>query len=320
MVDLYRKHFMKQKMMEKMLWALAPAAVGSVWFFGLRALLVMGVSLIFASFSEWLFVRKRGGRISEAALVTGLIFALSMPVKVPLWIVAVGISFGMVFAKMAFGGFGTNLFNPAIAARAFVYISFSKPINADWTGLAHGAFGGFSKFVGPDIQAVSSATPLLAFKNTGEFFPYMKLITGNISGSMGETSALLILIGAVYLIKTKSADWRLMAGMATGFLTLSSILSLLQPEMVLNPFYGALSASFLFTMVFIVTEPISAPKTAKGKFLYGMLAGVVVVIIRSYALFTEGTTFAILVANTFGPLLDQGVWHFEKKDKKVIAS
>ncbi|PLX31322.1 MAG: NADH:ubiquinone oxidoreductase, Na translocating, B subunit [Clostridiales bacterium] len=320
MAELYKKHFMKQKMMERMLWALAPAALGSVWFFGLRALLVMGVSVLFACFAEWLFVRKNGGRISEAALVTGLIFALSMPPKVPLWIVALGISFGMVFGKMAFGGFGTNLFNPAIAARAFVYISFSKPINADWTGVATGAFGGFSKFLGPDIQAVSSATPLLAFKNTGEVFPYMKLILGNVSGSMGETSAVLILIGAAYLIKTKSADWRLMAGMATGFFTLSAILSLLQPELVANPIYGALSGSFLFTMVFIVTEPISAPKTSKGKFIYGMLAGVVVVIIRGYALFTEGTTFAILVANTFGPLVDEGVRHFEKREKKVIAS
>src|SRR6056297_820399 len=158
------------------------------------------------------------------------------------------------------------------------------------------------------------------FRNTGEVFPYMKLIVGNISGSMGETSAVLILIGAIYLIKTKSADWRLMAGMATGFFALSAILSLLQPELVANPLYGALSGSFLFTMVFIVTEPISAPKTPKGKFIYGMLAGVVVVIIRGYALFTEGTTFAILVGNTFGPLIDEGVRYFEKREKKVIAS
>jgi len=320
MADLYRKHFMKQKMMQRMLWALAPAALGSVWFFGLRSLLVIGVSVLFACFSEWLFARKKGGRISEAALVTGLIFALSLPPKTPLWIVAVGISFGMIFAKMAFGGFGANLFNPAIAARAFVYISFSKPINADWTGVASGALAGFSNFLGPDIQAVSTATPLLAFKNTGEFFPYMKLILGNVSGSMGESSAVLILIGAVYLIKTKSADWRLMAGMAAGFLPLSAIIHLLQPETIANPLYGALSGSFLFTMVFIVTEPISAPKTPKGKFIYGMLAGVVVVIIRGYALFTEGTTFAILVANTFGPLIDEGVRHFEKGGKKVIAS
>src|SRR6056297_820396 len=152
MADLYRKHFMKQKMMERMLWALAPATLGSVWFFGLRSLLVIGVSVFFACFAEWIFVRKKGGKISEAALVTGLIFALSLPPKAPLWIVAVGILFGMVFGKMAFGGFGANLFNPAIVARAFVYISFSKPINADWTGVVNGALGGFSKFIGPDIQ------------------------------------------------------------------------------------------------------------------------------------------------------------------------
>lgn len=320
MAELYRKHFMKQKMMQRMLWALSPAAVGAVWFFGLRSLLVMGVSIVFACLAEWIFVRKKGGRISEAALVTGLIFALSLPPGTPLWVAAVGISFGMVFGKMVFGGFGANLFNPAIAGRAFVYISFSKPINAEWTGIVGGVFGGFAKFIGPDIQAVSSATPLLAFKNTGELFPYAKLIAGNVSGSMGETSALLILLGAVYLLKTKSADWRLMAGMAAGFLTLSAILGLIRPGLVANPLYGALSGSFLFTAVFIVTEPISGPKTPKGKIIYGILAGGVVVIIRGFALFTEGTTFAILVANTFGPLIDEGVKHFEKRGKRVKAS
>jgi Na+-transporting NADH:ubiquinone oxidoreductase subunit B len=320
MAGLYRKHFMKQKMMEKVIFALAPVAIGAVWFFGLRSLLLMGVSVLFACFVEWLFVRNKGGKISEAALVTGLIFALSLPPKTPFWIAAVGVSFGIAFGKMVFGGFGTNLFNPAIAGRAFVYISFSKPLNAEWTGVAQGSFGGFSSYLGVNIQGVSTATPLVLFKNAGEMLPYSKLIIGNIAGSMGETSAILILIGAVYLIKTRVADWRLMAGMAGGFVALSSVLSLIQPEIVVNPLYGVLSGSFLFTMVFIITEPISATKKSKGKLIYGFLIGSLVVIIRGYSLFSEGTTFAMLIGNTFAPLIDEGVRYFEKRAKKVIAS
>ncbi len=320
MTDLYRKHFMKQKMMERVIFALAPVAIGAIWFFGIRSLLLMGISILFACLVEWLFVRNKGGKISEAALVTGLIFALSLPPKTPFWIAAVGVSFGMAFGKMVFGGFGTNLFNPAIAGRAFVYISFSKPLNAEWTEAVQGSFGGFSSYLGANIQGVSTATPLALFKNAGEMLPYSKLIIGNIAGSMGETSAILIMIAAVYLIKTKVADWRLMVGMATGFIGLSSALSLIQPEIVANPLYGLLSGSFLFTMVFIITEPISAPKTSKGKLIYGFLIGSIVVIIRGYGLFSEGTTFAILIGNTFGPLIDEGVRYFEKRAKKVIAS
>lgn len=320
MSGLYRKHFMKQKMMERVIFALAPVTVGAVWFFGIRSLLLMGVSVLFACLVEWLFVRNKGGKISEAALVTGLIFALSLPPKTPFWIAAVGVSFGIAFGKMVFGGFGTNLFNPAIAGRAFVYISFSKPLNAEWTGVAQGSFGGFSSYLGANIQGVSTATPLALFKNAGEMIPYSRLIIGNISGSMGETSAILILIGAIYLIKTRAADWRLMAGMAAGFVALSGVLSLMQAEIVANPLYGALSGSFLFTMAFIITEPISATKTSKGKLIYGFLIGSLVVVIRGYGLFAEGTTFAILIGNTFGPLIDEGVRYFEKRAKKVIAS
>jgi Na+-transporting NADH:ubiquinone oxidoreductase subunit B len=111
-----------------------------------------------------------------------------------------------------------------------------------------------------------------------------------------------------------------MAGMAGGFVALSSVLSLIQPEIVANPLYGMLSGSFLFTMAFIITEPISAPKTPKGKLIYGFLIGSIVVIIRVYGLFNEGTTFAILIGNTFGPLIDEGVRYFEKRAEKVIAS
>ena len=320
MPGLYRKHFMKQKMMERVIWALTPVAIAAVLFFGLRCLLLIGISLLFACLTEWLFIRKKKGKISEAALVTGLIFALSLPPKTPFWIAAVGVSFGIAFGKMVFGGFGTNLFNPAIAGRAFVYISFSLPLNAEWTGLVKGSLGGFTSYLGESIQGVSTATPLILFKNAGEMFPYSKLMLGNVPGSMGETSAILILIGAIYLIKTKAADWRPMAGMASGFFLLSGILSMLQAETVANPLYGFLSGPFLFTMVFIVTEPISSPKTAKGKVIYGFLIGMIVVIIRGYALFTEGTTFAILIGNTFGPLIDEGVRYFEKRAKKVIAS
>lgn len=320
MTDLYRKLFMKQKMMEKVLAALVPLVFASVWFFGWRSLLVLGVSLLFACLTEWLFLRKKKGKISEAVLVTAFIFALSMPPRIPLWIVVVGISFGVVFGKMVFGGFGANLFNPAIAGRAFIYVAFSEPLNARWTAAAQGSLGGFSYYLGPDIDVMSTATPLLIFKNTGAMAPYKDLFLGNVAGSLGETAGLLILLAAIYLIKTKTADWRMMAGMAAGFAGLSAVLNLIQPDMAANPLYGFLSGSFLFTMVFIVTEPISGAKTKKGKVIYGMLVGVAVVVIREYSLFAEGTTFAILIGNTFAPLIDEGVRYLEERRKRVKAA
>lgn len=320
MTELYKKLFMKQKMMEKVLAALAPLVFASVWFFGWRSLLVLGVSLLFACLTEWLFLRKKKGKISEAVLVTAFIFALSLPPRIPLWIVAVGISFGVAFGKMVFGGFGANLFNPAIAGRAFIYVAFSEPLNARWTAAAQGSLGGLSYYLGPDIDVMTTATPLLIFKNTGAMAPYKDLFLGNVAGSLGETAGLLILLAAMYLIKTKTADWRMMAGMAAGFAGLSAVLYLMQPDMAANPLYGLLSGSFLFTMVFIVTEPISGAKTKKGKVIYGMLVGAAVVVIREYSLFAEGTTFAILIGNTFAPLIDEGVRYLEERRKRVKAA
>lgn len=313
----YGKHFMKQKMMRKVLTALAPVVAASVGFFGFRSLLVTGVSLLFACLAEWLFVRRGSGRISEAVLVTAVIFALSMPPRIPLWIVAVGVTFGVVFGKMVFGGFGTNLFNPAIVGRAFVYISFSEPVNARWTGAFEGFPGGFAAWLGPDIDSLTRATPLLAFKNAGEVLPHWRLLAGNVSGSLGETSGLLLLLAAAYLVWTKTADWRFMAGMAGGFTALTVFLNLVVPGLLPDPLYSLLAGSFLFTMVFIVTEPISGAKTSKGKLIYGILVGAVAVLIRGLGLFTEGTTFAILVGNTFAPLIDEAVRFLDERRKRV---
>ena len=160
---------------------------------------------------------------------------------------------------------------------------------------------------------------MLLFRDTGEMTSLLKLIVGNVSGSIGETSAILILLAGIYLVYKKVASWEIMAGVFLGFIGLSSGLYLLGNSQIPTPLFGVLAGGFLFGAIFMATDPITAPKTKEGKWIYGILIGIVTVIIRGYALFAGGMMFAILIANTFAPIIDVGVKSYKesKKEKKV---
>lgn len=219
--------------------------------------------------------------------------------------------------KRGFGGFGRNIFNPALVARAFVYVSFPEQLTIQWSKSALGFPGGFGTYLTENIDAISQATPMLVFRETGQMASSIKLLLGNVAGSLGETSAILIILAGVYLIYKKVAAWQTMAGVIVGFTGLSSILYFLGFAQVPNPIFGVLAGGFLFGTVFMATDPISSPKTKEGKWIYGILIGIVTVIIRGYALFAGGMMFAILVGNTFAPIIDEGVNHYKKSKKGV---
>ena len=141
-------------------------------------------------------------------------------------------------------------------------------------------------------------------------------VLGNVAGSLGETSAILIIIAGIYLIYKKVAAWQTMAGVLLGFTGLSTILYLTGNPQIPNPIFGILSGGFLFGMVFMATDPISSPKTVEGKWIYGILIGIITVIIRGYALFAGGMMFAILIGNTFAPIIDEGVRYSKKRKKE----
>lgn len=242
---------------------------------------------------------------------------MTLPPSTPYWVAIIGIIFGVMFGKEVFGGFGRNVFNPALVARAFVYVSFPAPLTIQWSKTAAGSFpGGFATYLTEGVEAISQATPMLMFRNADIVTNFKDLLIGNISGSIGETSAILIVLAGIYLVYKKVASWEVMAGTTIGFLGLSSLLYFTGNTQVANPLFGLISGGFLFGTIFMATDPISSAKTKEGKWIYGLLIGIITVIIRSYALFAGGMMFAILIANTFVPIIDEAVKGIKKRRKE----
>lgn len=303
--------FMKQALMRKVLLSLIPIQIAAIYFFGWRVLVLAMVITAAAILTEWAFKRKSGKPVTEAVIVSAVLYTLTLPPGVPYWIAIVGIVFGIVFAKEAFGGFGRNVFNPALVARAFVYVCFPVQLTVEWISSVSrfdgplAWLGGFSVYSAPQVESVTTATPMLAFRSTGDLPSFFQLFIGTVNGSIGETSALLILLAAFYLIYTKTAAWETMAGVAGGYVLVSFVFNQMGIASVLPVLEGLVSGGLLFGMVFMATDPISSPKTFEGRIAYGFLIGITTVIIRSFALFAGGVMFAILIGNTFAPLIDE---------------
>lgn len=312
--------FMKQPMMRKVLYALIPLILASVYFFGWRSLLVIAVSCAAGVFAEWLFKRSGKKPVTEAVFVSAVLYSLTLPPAVPLWIAALGIIFGIIFGKEVFGGFGRNVFNPALVGRAFVYVCFPAAMTTEWSQNLSGGLGGFLHYAAPLADVSTSATPLLFFKNTQTYSSIIDLILGTTGGALGETSALLMLLGGAYLVFTKTADWKIIAATLCGFLSASYLFFFLGSATTPQPLWGLFSGGLLFGAVFMATDPISAPKTKEARWAYGLLIGVITVIIRSFSLFSGGVMFAILIANTFAPLLDEIVKALKAKPSAQAAS
>lgn len=316
------KGLQTQPMMRKVEIALLPLILASIYFYGWRALLLQVFVLAAAIFGEWIFIRKTKSKISEAVLVSSILFTLTLPPSTPFWIAIIGILFGIVFGKMVFGGFGKNVFNPALVGRAFVYVSFAGPMTTQWSTHFSGRLGGFLSYSAPTIpiDSLSSATPMLLYRASGELPSLISLSTGTINGSLGEASAILILLAGAYLLYTKTAAWQSVAGTLLGFTGMSLLLSAFGFTEILPVTYGILSGGFLFGTIFMVTDPISSPKTKEAKWLYGLLIGCVTVVIRGFALFAGGIMFAILIGNTFAPLFDEAVkaWKKHKKERSEL--
>lgn len=308
----------RQKVMFHVVYALIPLALFSIYLYGWRSLMILAVVNAAGFLSEYIFARIYAKQVSSAVFVTNFLFALSMPPAVPLWIAAVGVAFGVIFGKMVFGGFGRNVFNPAISGRAFVYISFGVPLTAGFVQPATGFPGGFAYWL-HGVDAVSRATPRAALMS-GEPFPLLNLFLGNTAGSLGETSALLILLGAVYLIWKKAANWRIMAAGLIGFLAMHSALYFGGAAGV-DPLTSLMTGSLLFGLVFMATDPVSSSQTTDGgRWIYGLTIGILISLIRVFSIWVEGVTFAILLANMFAPLLDHYMKEAKKKKKQREAA
>jgi Na+-transporting NADH:ubiquinone oxidoreductase subunit B len=315
-VKMPQKPFLVQKVMLRVCYALMPLVLAAVYLFGWRALALVLVSLLFGVATEGAFTWREGKPITSAVFVTCLIFALALPPATPFWVAVVGIVAGVVFGKMIFGGFGQNVFNPAMVGRCFIYVTFPVQLTAQWFEPVPNASGGFGTWsVMPD--AVTAATPLQEMRQ-GMGVPLEDLFFGFTSGSLGETSAVLILLGGIYLLYTKAASYRLAFSCLLGGIALSGILHGLGAATVLPPLFSVLSGSFLFGTVFVVTEPISGPKTPIGQWIYGFMVGAITIALRGFSNFSEGIMFSILIMNAFVPILDRVVRQI-KAPKRAVA-
>jgi Na+-transporting NADH:ubiquinone oxidoreductase subunit B len=297
--------FQIQKGMMRVCYALAPCVLASVYLFGWRALAILVVTLGAGIFTEGLFTRRAGKPITSAVFVTCLILALSLPPTIPLWMCVVGAAVAVGLGKMAFGGFGRNVFNPAMAGRCFLYVTFPIQMTNRWAQPMTDGAAGFAAWTVP-ADAISGATPLGTLRE-GTAFPAGELFLGTAPGSLGETSALLILLGGAYLLATKVAPWRIALSCAAGGVAVSAAAVLLGGTPIPGPLTTLLSGSFLFGTMFVATEPISGAKTKEGQFVYGFLIGSVTVLLRGFSNFPEGIMFTVLMMNAAVPLLDRGV-------------
>jgi len=308
-----------QKPMIVMYQAMGLAALGGVYFFGWRALAVTAVACVAAFATEWAFCRGRGKPVTSAAFVTAVLLALSLPPTVPLWMVAVGAIVAIMFSKEVFGGFGRNPFNPALTGRCFLYVCFPNAMTGNiWTEPASGFPGGFARWT---TDVMTGATPLDAFKRLGERTDLLDLFLGRTGGSIGATSALLLILAGVYLVYRRAADWRSMVGALAGAALLSGIFSLSGVQGAAPPLFTLFGGGFMFVAVYMVTDPVSSGQNRETHWIGSALVGMITVVLRTFGTFPEGAMFAVLMVNMFTPLIDFLVreWKQNKKAKAKAA-
>jgi len=327
-----RKTVSTKRMMIDVLIALIPVVSFSIYRFGFDAIIRILVSIVVMvglealafglmqkpvksdKFIERLKSRYKTYTINNitASTVSAVIFALLVPSKLPLYAVIMGAAFGIIVAKMLFGGLGSNIFNIAAAGRIFIALAL--------TNMFSGAY--------VDVDLVAGGTALTTLKG-GLMFPsalnsysISDLFFGNIPGAMGEISAAAILIGAAYLIIRRSADYRVMLSTTLTFVFLVFLAGLkLYPDQVMDyVLYHLFAGGLLFGIVFMVTDPVTSPVTRPGRWIYGLMVGALVVLIRLFGAYPEGIAFAILFSNMFVPLIDYPKWSTNKVKPLFVAS
>ena len=284
------------KIMRDVLIALLPASLAGVYFFGLDAALTIIVCVVSSVAFEYLARRilKRSNTLSDlSAAVTGLLLALNLPPAIPKWMAVVGSFFAIVVIKQLFGGIGQNFINPALGARVILLVAYGTKMT-QWTA-PRGSSG---------TDAIASATPLGVLKEGGELPGYLDMFLGNIGGSLGETSALALIIGGLYLLIRKVISWEIPVIYIGTVALLSWILG---PEgfMTGDPLFHILAGGLMIGAIFMATDYTTSPMTRKGAIIYAIGCGLLTIIFRLYTNMPEGVSYAILLMNTAVPLIDR---------------
>ncbi|MBT3748621.1 MAG: RnfABCDGE type electron transport complex subunit D [Bacteroidetes bacterium] len=299
------------KIMYRVIWALVPAFAVSLVFFGVGALIVTAIAITSCVAFEYLIakyiIKSKPTVWDGSAILTGLLLAFNVPSNLPIWIIILGSLVAIGIGKMSFGGLGKNPFNPALVGRVFLLISFPvqmtswpKAVEARWAYL----------------YATTGATPLGLLKEglmngkplselMDQIPEYSQLFLGNMGGSLGEISALALILGGAYLLWKKIITWHIPVSVLGTVVAFTGIMWLVNPDQYIDPAFHLLSGGMLLGAIYMATDMVSSPMTPKGQIIFGVGIGVLTCVIRLFGAYPEGVSFAILIMNAFVPLLDK---------------
>lgn len=283
-----------QHMMKGVIKALIPVVASSLFFFRWRAFEIILTTVIACVVTEYLLQKVRGRQVKIgdlSAVLTGFLLALVLPPSIPLWMCVVGSVFAIGLGKEVFGGLGANIFNPALLARAFLMAAFPVHLTT-WTRPI-------------TLDAMTGATPLALAKFEHVIIPNLALFLGNIGGSLGETSALALVLGLGYLLYKKIIDYRIPLAYIGTVFVVAADMHIIDPGQFSPPMFHVLAGGLLLGAAFMATDPVTSPVTARGRWVFGIGCGLITLIIRVWAGLPEGVMYSILLMNAFTPLINR---------------
>ncbi len=312
-----------KKIMYGVIFAMIPALLVSVYYFGFDAIRVNLIAIAACVFFEWLiqkvFIKGKNTIIDGSAIVTGMLLAFNVPSNLPWWIIVIGALVAIGIGKMSFGGLGNNPFNPALVGRVFLLISFPVQMTS-WPKVS------VLNFAMTDAQ--TGATPLAIVKEglkNGEGFStimksmphdYVDMLVGQIGGSLGEISAVALILGGLYMLFRKIITWHIPVSIIGTVAIFTGILYGINPETYASPVFHLLTGGLMLGAIFMATDMVTSPMTPKGMIVYGIGIGVITVLIRVWGAYPEGVSFAILIMNAVVPLINN--WAKPKRFGETI--
>ncbi len=308
-----RKGVSTDTIMQNVVWAMMPVVIFAVYAFGINAFMVISTAVISSVLTEHALCKwsNKESTISDwSAVITGVLLGLTLPPIFPLWMTFLGGVFSVAIGKFVFGGLGYNLFNPALVGRAFLQAAFPVAITTWQSAFLDGRFFNISSsvlafpFAEPKVDGISGATPLSAFKFDHVMTDTSDLALGVVSGSIGETSSVIIILGGIYLIARKMMNWRIPASILSTVFVLSGILYLIDDTIYPSPLFMLFSGGLMLGAVFMATDMVGSPITPLGVVIYGFFIGLLIVVIRVWGGLPEGVMYAILLGNALTPQID----------------
>ncbi|MCF6171809.1 MAG: RnfABCDGE type electron transport complex subunit D [Bacteroidales bacterium] len=303
-----------KKIMHGVVIAMVPAILVSVYFFGLGAIRVLLLSIVASMFFEWViqkYLLKGPLTITDgSALVTGILLAFNVPSNLPGWMIIIGALIAIGMAKMSFGGLGKNIFNPALVARVFLLISFPVQMTS-WPKPSPITKGFTDTITGPTPlgivkEGLGADPPKTISELAPEIPSYMQSLTGDMGGSLGEVSALALILGGVYMLYKRIISWEIPLSMLLTVVVFSGILWGFNPEQYADPVFHLLTGGMMLGAIFMATDMVTSPMTRGGQLVFGVGVGLLTILIRIWGAYPEGVSFAILLMNAVVPLINRG--------------